>query len=317
MAILDRRHSSIAATNRAYFLDKGTHTIAWQALKEWGKRSGGAETLLRNIRVENRSIDEWLGDVHASAVVKTQLTSHWLEVWSIDLEQFDKDQKARNEATYRPQSIGWPGPTPVMPMNESLRPIRALWEGIEPVSAGSAAILDMHLLREALGLAYSVTRGRRPSGTHFDQFLDQLNPYASESLLNFLKAQIDPDKHLVLQLAANKARMPANVASRAALLLRLASASGADLLDAAGVGPADIRFWWRGRIDELALWDDPTDPADLTDLWAEVEPHVEDLETWMSGLTAAPTSREACFFVGERIPTTQFQRGALWLMANA
>ena len=317
MAILNSKHFSVAAPNRAYFLNKATHPIAWQALQEWGKRTGGAEVLLRNIRVDNRSIDEWLGDVHASAIVKTQLTNSWLGAWSIDLEQFSKDQKARNEASYRPQSVSWPGPKPLIPLDESLNPMLALWEGLEPSSLGSAALLDRHLLREALRRAYRVTRGRRPLGPLFDQFLDQLAPYASNALLDFLKARIQPDKHLLLQLAANKARMPANVASRAALLLRLASASGAALLHAAGMTSADIRFWWRPRIDELALWDDAADPPDLTDLWAEVEPHVDDLESWVSSLMAPPTSREACLFVGERVPITQFQRSALWLVANA
>ena len=74
------------------------------------------------------------------------------------------------------------------------------------------------------------------------------------------------------------------VISRAALLLRIASGSCLFLLRSANTPMGQTVFWWSQLGERRGMWHSKKEPADVNDLWTDVEQALDDLEHLSGGL---------------------------------
>jgi hypothetical protein len=311
-------HVSLTGKNAAVYFAGSTHTVVWDALHEWANTTAPISRFMQQIYVDGLTLQSWLDKAGAGPIIQNQLTKEWLMAWSVDLDLYANDQQVRNEMSYRPDSMRWPDSPEINPTEESLEPLLYSWEALEPSAMGSAAVLDKHLLREALRFAFGRMRGGRATGAAFELYLQNLRPDASAALSSFLLRKSDPPVHAVFDAASDRSKRPGTARptlARALLLLRIASAAGADLLDQAGISSSDIRFWWSRKIADLGLWEPVDDLSNLTQLWGDVSDAIADVETFRTA-TPAPSAREACYALGKQVPLCQFQRCGLWLISN-
>lgn len=121
--------------------------------------------------------------------------------------------------------------------------------------------------------------------------------------VQFLMREVDPIDSELLRRASGTSSIDQpehhlEVASRAALLLRLATGAWTRLLSSAGLRRQDVRFWWGTLAEERGLWEPGQEPADLLDLWADVEDALRGVIAWESACDAGETSESYASLLG-------------------
>ncbi len=314
MGVFNTRHVAVDANSNAMdWAGRPTHKAAWELLTAWADEKGRAETILSAIRVESRSLVDWLMVANVSANVSSTVASDWLSAWSVDLQDFTEDLSLRNEMSYRPSRIRAPEPPPVNVEEEILDPIFRTWEALEPSSDKSGISLDAMLLRRAMehvfkrGWAYAAV---------WEDFAGRLEGTASGGLLEYL-LEDEPSGAYVFDAAADRAtptRRAGAILARAMLLLRLASASNAHLLWTAGVSKDDLAFWWEAHGRDSGLWGDPSEIDDFADLWANVRRDLDEITDILSEGSGPRTVHEISATIGGLAALTEFTRAPLWLL---
>jgi hypothetical protein len=215
--------------------------------------------------------------------------------WSIDLEEFVDDRKLRNEVSYRPQRLRtFSRPAP---LDTTLRNIIDLWHACEPTTTERFSTLDIHLLRAALQGVYRFRIGRAPRGSAFEHEIKKtfanLGLPANGTLYEFLAGNLAPDNHSIFIEAKKHGKneqgilQPLSVIARAFLMLRLASAAVNDLLLNAAVSSTSISFWLNTLGADIGLWDNGAAPAQMVDLWSDIQPAIDSISQWCD-LNLAP-----------------------------
>jgi len=113
--------------------------------------------------------------------------------------------------------------------------------------------------------------------------------------VSFLAREREKDDAALLQKAAGTAQVGdashhEEVISRAALLLRVATGACVRLLSAAGLGRAELQFWWKALGEERGLWEPGDEPADFTDLWADVAVALQHVQSWQDACLNSGTN---------------------------
>jgi hypothetical protein len=103
-----------------------------------------------------------------------------------------------------------------------------------------------------------------------------------DRLKKFLLRQSAPDDPLIFKYSSMTPRGAQTdvfaMMSRAVLLLRVATGSAHDLLHQAGFDAATLSFWWQKLGEARGLWKSGSVPAALSDLWADIEDGLRELE---------------------------------------
>ena len=289
-----------------------THEAAWKVLSSWSSEPGKAGQLLQSIKIDSRSLSDWLQSIGVGTPGQTLVAREWLNAWSIDLDIYNDDHARRNEASYRPTRIRVPTPQPVNARQELSGPLFDSWSELDPEVVGGSAALDLALLGKALNLV--VDRGM----CNFDSvdsalgFLEQqMNPSTIEALRNER-----PSATAIFQAATIielQGRPATPILARALLMLRLASARAAHLLAAAEVSKADLKFWWLPWGTDLGLWDDLEDD-DFLNLWSDVSAAWEEADELISALPPESSVRTVSDILSRDMTLTQFSRAPLWLL---
>ena len=317
IGIFDKRHVGLESRSSALYYNGGTHYVCWRLLRSWARTARGTKTLLDTLKTQNVTLNVWLDRATVGPMTRGLVAEEWLAQWSLDLKRFNEDQAFRNEVSYRPDGVRWPDQPDFLPDPEMSAPIIQCWEALKPSTPGTADLLDSHLLREALRLAYKRDKGRRPSGRRFNTFIGGLAPDAGPTLRDFL-SDTDPPHSLLVDSAEENPHFDSAVpvVSRAVLLLRLASAFTSDVLHNAGVNLLDANFWWSKRVNALGLWSGAAPLSDFLALWPEVELGLESVEAWKIVNPPPRTSRNTMTGLRGILAITQFQRAGLWLFAS-
>ncbi len=229
----------------------GTHRITWLALEFWADRPAGAALLAGAVRPRGRPIDEWVDGLRLGSGAWTPLGRDWLRTWGLDIRMFSRDRDTRNEASYRPTILRQP-PTPNSVGDTDF--IARFWPLFEPAPGDPFHEIDRHLLRLTLERAFETTTGSSARGNAaFEQALArtlQANAGGglASSLGRFLIRGESAQTPLLFTAANSRtghldATNHANVISRAALLLRVATGATARLFHAAQISLDDYRFW--------------------------------------------------------------------------
>jgi hypothetical protein len=210
--------------------------------------------------------------------------------WGMDLKYAVKDRAARNESSYRPDGI--PDVAELSP-EEALFFVRDLWHSLEPRGSSSFEQLDRHILRIALenhyrGISDKVPSSSDPAFVSMIQTVvaaQGLPPKSASLMSNFLQRKVVSEDPSIFRFSAAKPN-EANalpVLSRAMFLLRMATGAARDLLIQAGVDSAAIAFWWKALGSVRGLWQDGSEPDDLTDLWADIRECLDDIDGIVEG----------------------------------
>ena len=109
-----------------------------------------------------------------------------------------------------------------------------------------------------------------------------------------------------------------SIISRAALLLRIASGSTARLIQRSGLTPDSIEFWWNGFGQARGLWEGQRETNTLTDLWADIELYLSEMDDFESKNSLA---EQTFYRIGDKLGRVlpglaSCERVAIWGIAN-
>ncbi len=308
IGVFDDRHFVLTLDGKCHVVRGGTHTFAWDALSHWATQPSASQLVLEVIEPGGISLDGWLQHFPAApgAVLRGKVVSAWLLDWGLDLKLFAEDKEARNQASYRPTCI--PAATR-MGFSSSLEFLEGFWTSFEPTALHPFRILDRYLLRRSMAQAFSASKGSTPrqAPRAYKKFVQVvLHAVSPGDMLQaewetFLDIPGGATQELPIIEAAG-ARANKNLAiyhlqaiARAAMLLRVATGACTSLLATASASEkSNLRFWWRAFGEDRGLWEAATVPANLADLWADVDSAVAQSKAWRT--TAG--SRQA--FLGAR-----------------
>lgn len=303
--------------------DIGTHRLVWKAMNHWASLNPHGTRLLSLVTVEGRSIDEWLIDARVSGSTRASLAEYWLSAWSLDLKVLSNDHELRNSVSYRPTRLQRARYLNVI---KGLEGISQIWSACQPSSPGSLSVLDLHLLRLALETGYRGTfsKGQRAK-SHHKSFVrhaavsdGSLSEERANQLIAFLARETSPDDHDLLKMAGRQGTIgyggALSVLARAALLLRVASASCCKHFNEAGITRADTQFWWDRYGVDHGLWDRQAPPDDFVELWDDVSDALQQAHDWCEQTRAQqPSTLRAQRDLSECLGHLwSFQRACLW-----
>jgi hypothetical protein len=258
-------------------------------LEHWAGLRRSADVIGSAIQISGLTLAQWLshfqggGNLHA-------VGSKWLKNWGVDLRLLPQDRETRNEASYRP-SLTKQNPLDV---ETSAGFICGLWSLCEPSGSSPFENLDRHLLRIAIEEAFRGVTGMSPKAdpSGFEARVTNLvgqvvlDSAMHQQWIDFLKRTVDPDDAVIITQATKTASddtsdQHVQMISRAALLLRVATAASALLLKSSGISAQEVQFWWSAVGEERGFWDPAGPPTDLKDLWADSDAAIQGIQEWI------------------------------------
>jgi len=292
LGVFDKKHFVIELSRTPSIISPGagTHQIVWELLEAWCHLPKAATLVGQVVAVGGASLFTWLRHFGMAAGSALQpVAADWLTTWGLDLRQLSRDREARNESSYRPSGLVKNIPAKT---KDCFATVGDLWRVLEPASTGRFEVLDSYLLRFCLEAIFkSVTAGTLPKSARqryrreVDRMIAGVNASGDAKRLRAFLLQgherSDPD---VFKMA-RKTDLPSapdhhlQVLSRAALLLRIASGSCALLLQAGGTSLSQLHFWWSHLGEVRGCWERRSPPQNVTDLWADIEEALEQLES--------------------------------------
>ena len=313
IGIFNQRHIALDLSLQPTVLDGATHTVAWQSLLAWSQEVGRGSSILDAITVDSISVSDWLQSIGAGPPAQQAAANDWLNAWSIDLNTYLDDRTRRNETSYRPTRIRTPAPRSVDPGQEFLKPISDCWSELQPDIVGVTAALDLGLLRRALRLV--ISRGWCNFGT-LRGALGSLRHERSTAILDALRTE-RPSAAAIFKsatIADFDGKPVTPILARGLLMLRLASASTANLLTVASISKDDLEFWWSPMGYDLGLWDTTDDFATFPDLWTDVAEARDGAEDRITQMLNPGGVKPVVNILSRYPPLTQFTRAPLWLL---
>jgi hypothetical protein len=167
-----------------------------------------------------------------------------------------------------------------------------MWELSEPVGESRFRLLDRYLLRrvfnQVLNNAFTGSKKKLQIDRAISQLLDSVDlpiDWSRDRWHKFLTGDFPVADPNPLALAAINSppgaiAAPLEVASRAYLLLRLATGACNDLLDVVRpiCSPSDLLgFWWHNLGSDRGLWNIGSAPNSAEDLWLDVRDAMNDM----------------------------------------
>lgn len=288
IGIFNTQHFVVPTANSTTKLrfGQGTHVIAWLALEEWAQQAASGALFAQLIRPEGRTLDEWFQPQGGASALAPQAKS-WFMQWGMDLDLATEDRDARNESSYRPDGVP---ATKELNAKDGLEFVRDMWSTLEPSATSSFEQIDRHILRLAME-RYHVGLTGNPVNAADPAFIAlveravsalSLARAAEDRLKRFLLRQSAPDNPLIFKYSSIRPVGSQTdafaIMSRAVLLLRVATGSAHDLLNRAGFDAAVLSFWWQKLGEARGLWKSGSVPAALSDLWADIEDGLREVE---------------------------------------
>ena len=250
----------------------GTHAMAWLAMDAWAHGSGSGSTIAGAITIRKISFDSCIKGMWPGT--SNRLAAHDLILaWGVDLQRAIGDRNARNASSYTAQVLNPLRQT----ADETIDFLVGFWDAFEPESGDPFLSIDRHLFRL---LVETQHRSINPTSTAAQLASDisaryaKLDPRVQATMTaGFLSRAQVPDDPLIIRHARTRSNPPhpVEMISRAALLLRSATAlvTGA-LFDAGVLVNPDLDFWLLPFGGNLGLWDQSGPPIPMYELWADV-----------------------------------------------
>lgn len=292
IGVFDNKHVWFDnARNYSVSPRKPTHKFVSEGFREWTNNANKSKRLLDIIFINSISLNDWLDAAVPGVGMNSLIAQDWLKTWSIDLQVLGNDQNIRNISSYRPQEIKTQPRPNVKKVTSTLMD---LWNACKPTVLGKFGLLDMYLLRNALVKLYRNIPMAKTFTAFIDDTLSNLNHrmIPTNQLRNFLLKRTMKAEHPVLKeakkngLVDNYKIKPVSVISRALLLLRLATATTSELFQTTTTTKEDLMFWWETKGKETGLWSDVSTLTYMSDLWENIYPMIDDINTWLPTVPA-------------------------------
>ncbi|MCB2199098.1 hypothetical protein KQI63_06805 [bacterium] len=287
IGVFNKCHASLIGHEKCeHFNDGPTHRFAWLAFEEWVKSNQAKQILFDVLTVGGKPASIWLSH---SGLSYGFLAHRWLNHWGIDIKRFSEDRDARNEFSYRPNTMNR------ISIGDAISSIESLsnyWESCEPFGAYSFEMIDRSLLRTAIRHVFKDANGRTYKQAkniyrkYIERMLHAVSPtgMTEQRWLNFFSAE--ETSFYIYDLAAKNEHhsapgYPKQIISRALLLLRIATGLTRNLLSRVpSYNRTELEFWW-GKIGEArGLWRPAEPPEDFIDLWQDVQEAMDQLNEW-------------------------------------
>jgi hypothetical protein len=326
IGIFNNTHFVIDAPNSVTKLRRNynTHRFAWDCLDCWGHKSTSGDLFAKVVRPYGRSLEDWLAPVGGASVAAPH-AKEWLRQWGMDLKFFSGDRDARNVSSYRPDGLpdAWQIDAPA-----ALNFVRDVWSSFEPAPGSQFETIDRNILRMTLEGLFKGQTGTKASDERgeFTLFASRvvqhqaLSTAIEKQWTEFLTRQTTPNDLSILtysqQIPGALENSHAAIVSRAALLLRVASGSAAQLVQESGFAGEAIAFWWEGIGHGRGLWEGERGANGLLDLWADIEPLLHDIGLFQEKHSAA---KQTFFRVAQDlghvlVGLSSCERVAIWSM---
>lgn len=298
----------------------GTHRAAWEALDALVTGNVAfQQKLTAAISVAGVNIDDFVRPAFPGVGPQWSLKA-WIDKWTFDLRQCTKDKLLRNRGSYEPHENWSLSSTAI----EAAAFLSEMWSLLEPSPASTFQEFDRYLFRSSLeaaaelhpsfnghNLAAIVTAavGRLDQATVLrlgQGFLLRNHPFES-----------DPS---VISWARHRQPLPMSpfpAISRSMMLLRLATGVTKSTLSAAGTPlPNALDFWIDSIGLNRGLWGAGGRPADLFDLWTDIEIGLTDLDA--ERMAGGPATFHSWLnnLPGNQTLLTSAERAALWSVAT-
>lgn len=291
IGIFNRQHFFVDGPDRVTRAKSGagTHDFVWDCLETWSGQARSGVLFSSIVTPNQLPLTEWLQPIGGASAAQPK-ARQWFRQWGMDLRLQTRDRDARNESSYRPDGIpvSWKSN-----VKDALDFALQAWDALGQGGKASFGELDRHILRITLDTTFKGRTGSSPSDdpAAFRSFIDGVLKYLglderlSQKWRLFLTREENSEDHTILKHSANVSVddiSAEGIWSRAALLLRLASGSVLRLLMAAGISGDEIRFWWNDLGQSRGIWTGDRDIDDLEDLWADIDPVLEQLRQYQA-----------------------------------
>jgi hypothetical protein len=290
VGVFDKRHAVINGKNSVVPLtgSYGTHQFAWDSLKCWSAAPASGDLFARIVSPAGLSLIDWMTPLGGAAAVAPQ-AENWFQQWGMDLKVGLDDRNSRNESSYRPDGLpsSW-----YLDSRDTLGFIQGLWLALEPSEASRFDVIDRHILRLSLEQLFKGRSGKsaKSQSRQYSLFVrstvGQLNlsTDVEDWWVEFLTRKThkaDPEIFAYSgEPPIDRGSSHLGILSRATLLLRVASGAALNLLRTAGLTGSSTAFWWNRFGVARGLWDGEKEVSDLTDLWADIDLILKDLEAF-------------------------------------
>lgn len=255
----------------------GTHVMTWLALEAWSKLPSAGSLVGDAITLRSVSLNEALNVMWPSAGSRP-LVHELIVDWGVDLKRSLDDRTARNNSSYDPQGML---PLPLSPA-DIVDFMGEFWRVLEPDGTDAFLTLDRYLFRLSIERQYRAIGGALPQRatevTNRYANLPQL--FQSAVPLSFLLRQNAPEATVIIEARKRTVTaQPTEMLSRAALLLRTATAVTSKLLYDAGYNRASgLRFWSEAYGEVRGFWSNTGgQPSPINDLWSDVQAALDDV----------------------------------------
>ena len=316
IGVFNNRHYAFDDQMNTIQLKGKTHDATWDLLCAWADDAQSSARLLNLISIENRSLADWLELAGVVAPTQHQIAREWLRTWSVDLDVFSRDQKWRNEMSYRPTRILSRRLRPVSVELELIEPLYSTWEELQPIGPGVLTMLDVSLLRRALSSV--VTQGQCNYGTLAATIrsLTRVDQPLTNSTYMSLQYQSASAKMLfgAAKRKSHVDRAATPVIARALLMLRLASAATSVLLSDANISRSDLEFWLDPLGADHGLWESINDVQAFEDLMAEVWTAKDSADQCIARFQGVHSVSSTGRCLLDNAVLTQFLRAPMWLL---
>jgi hypothetical protein len=323
---IQREHDPERSSEIWRFVEYG---YPWSTLSEAKQKTAEFNDLRKPgwlIAPYGRTLDGWLTPLGGGNVVSPQ-AQVWFRQWGMDLRTFPDDRDARNISSYRPDGIpsSWYQAAP-----DVLNFVRDVWSAFQPAENARFDGIDKYILRITLESTFRGRTGTEPNADRgaFKIWLHNIvdyqafSPEISAHWTKILNRETVPDDPVMFSCSAASAEVRESshfsIMSRAALLLRIASGSTARLVQRSGLTPDSIQFWWNGFGQARGLWEGQREADTLTDLWADIEVCLSEIDDFESRNSLA---QQTFYRIGKELGPAlaglaSCERVAIWGIAN-
>lgn len=317
IGIFDHRHIYFDSAENDHAFTKSTHSAANELMNHWSLSSSHKALVFKLIKVNNRTLNEWITSTGASTGTSFAgtIVSTWLQKWSIDL-RLNEDQKLRNEMSYRPhfniQEID---------MKDCIKKVLSIWTGLEPSISNRFNELDKFLLRIVIEQIFRLSTGRSTKHRSYLPFVNlifsNLGESSSTQLFDFIIRKDISDDHFILKEARKDSRDvrinlldPLPMICRSILLLRLATGAANCLLEECRINYNSLKFWWENNAYSIGATSSRSPGINSYDLYADISLATDNLLPLLNDIDSR---NEALFLYANELNTIkQFQRASFW-----
>ena len=294
IGIFDHQHFIIDRNGDAQELSThaGTHDMVWLVLNEWAKHAPSKNLLASVIQPKGIPLSQWLDFFVGSSNAYQAVADKLFTDLGFDLERFEKDKRARNESSYRPNRIS---SFQSQNFSHDVNYVCGLWDIFEFGGSQGFEKIDLFLLRICLHNWFNSTNQipdlyqdpthKKNFETKIDYMIFKMGFGHSQN--TFLKGFLFDQNFTYPQIFEEARKKDGSrtfnqhiqLLSRASLLLRIATGANAGLLLNSKTKLNDIQYWWGPLGIERGLWEVNSTPTQFNELWDDIKVALDDTTT--------------------------------------